>query len=318
MERMTAPLHALSTSISALHGAARLTHLGVIELSGEDASKFIHGQLTHDFALLGPDRARLTALCSPKGRMLASFIGFKPAPDRILLVCGADVLDAMLKRLRMFVLRAKVTLRNASDDVAVWGLAAEATDPALAAQGIWTARAAQDTWAVRLHPADGVERQLVLAPVQDAAPAGAMLALPIWQWGEVRSGIAQVGTAVTEMFVPQMLNYESVDGVSFKKGCYPGQEVVARSQFRGTLKRRAFLVHADGPLAAGDEVFTQADAEQPVGTVAQAAEVPGGGGFDAIVSLQLSALEAGDLHAQSVSGPRVEVLPLPYPLLDDI
>jgi len=122
---------------------------------------------------------------------------------------------------------------------------------------------------------------------------------------------------VFEAFVPQMLNYESVGGVNFKKGCYPGQEVVARSQFRGTLKRRAFVVHADATMSAGDEVFAADDGTQPAATVVQAAPAPQGG-FDAIVSAQLSALERGTLHLGSNHGPAMQILPLPYALLDDI
>jgi folate-binding Fe-S cluster repair protein YgfZ len=114
-----------------------------------------------------------------------------------------------------------------------------------------------------------------------------------------------------------MLNFESVGGVSFKKGCYPGQEVVARSQFRGTLKRRGFIVHSNGPLSAGDEVFSQMDPQQPVGTVVQASHAPGGG-FDAIVSLQISAIADRNLHARDVAGPTVQILPLPYDLLADV
>ena len=321
---MNAPLNAPSNAASenpaqSLNGAARLTHLGVLELVGEDASKFIHGQLTHDFALLGADRARLTALCSPKGRMLASFIGLKPEPQRVLLICRTDVLEPMLKRLRMFVLRAKVVLRNASDDYALWGLAGSAAQADLAGQALWSVRRDGDATDIRLYPADGVERQLRLQPASAAAaPQGAPLPLDAWLWSEVRSGVASVGASVSELFVPQMLNYESVDGVNFKKGCYPGQEVVARSQFRGTLKRRAFLVHADGALAAGDEIFAEGDAEQPVGTVAQAAPVPGAAGFDAVVSLQLAAIDGPALHAAAPGGPRLQVLPLPYPLLEDI
>ena len=126
----------------------------------------------------------------------------------------------------------------------------------------------------------------------------------------MRSGIAPETAATVEAFVPQMLNYESVGGVNFKKGCYPGQEVVARSQFRGTLKRRAFLVHAEGVLRAGQDVFHAADAEQPAGQVALAAPAPGGG-YDAIVAIQLSATQGGQLAAGSVDGPALTLLPLP-------
>jgi folate-binding protein YgfZ len=128
-----------------------------------------------------------------------------------------------------------------------------------------------------------------------------------------------VGQACFEAFVPQMLNYESVGGVSFKKGCYPGQEVVARSQFRGTIKRRAYLVHASSALTVGQEVFQAQEPEQACGLVAAAAPCPDGGGYDAIVSMQTSAAQAdARLHAGDVLGPSLSLLPLPYPLLDDI
>lgn len=138
-----------------------------------------------------------------------------------------------------------------------------------------------------------------------------------WTWGEVRSGIAPVTAATAEAFVPQMLNYESVGGVNFKKGCYPGQEVVARSQFRGTLKRRAYLVHAEGVLRAGQDVVHAADPEQAAGQVALAAPAPGGG-FDAIVAIQVAAAQEGRLTAGTVDGPALTLLPLPYALLADV
>jgi folate-binding protein YgfZ len=134
--------------------------------------------------------------------------------------------------------------------------------------------------------------------------------------GEVMSGIAWVELATFEAFVPQMLNYESVDGVNFKKGCYPGQEIVARSQFRGTLKRRAFIVQSAAPMTAGQEVFSSLDASQPCGLVAQAAN--DGASHVAVVELQLSATENSSLHLGSADGPVLILLPLPYALRDDI
>ena len=118
---------------------------------------------------------------------------------------------------------------------------------------------------VGLHPANELARALWLTPVQDPAPDTARLPLPYWAWLEVCSGVATLSAPVVDAFVPQMLNYESVGGVNFKKGCYPGQEVVARSQFRGTLKRRACLGHAAHPLVAGQELFHEADLAQPCG-----------------------------------------------------
>ncbi|HET8747066.1 MAG TPA: folate-binding protein [Ramlibacter sp.] len=297
-----------------LNGVAPLPHLGVIRAHGEEAAKYLHSQLTQDFALLGPAEARLAAFCTAKGRMLASFVAFRRAADEILLVCSRDVLPATLKRLSMFVLRSKVKLSDASGEHALFGLVGE---PASAADPPWTLREADGGWRVQLYPADGQPRALWVGPAGAAAPAGAALDPATWQWTEVRSGIATVTQPIVEAFVPQMLNYESVGGVNFKKGCYPGQEVVARSQFRGTLKRRAFLAHCGGELAAGQEVFRAADPEQPAGIVAEAARAPEGG-WDAIVSLQLAAAEAGDLHAQRADGPALTLLPLPYRLLEDV
>jgi len=296
-----------------------LDTLGVIRAEGPDAASFLHGQLTQDFALLKPGEARLAALCSPKGRMLASFVGIRPAPEQVLLVCSRDLLAPTLKRLSMYVLRAKARLTDASAEFAVRGLAGAAiaaagADP-LAAPG--TCTAAGPAHVIALYPADGVPRALWLAPEGTPAPQAPALDAGLWAWSEVRSGVATLSAPVVEAFVPQMLNYESVGGVNFKKGCYPGQEVVARSQFRGTLKRRAYLVEADAPLAAGQEVFAEADAQQPVGTVVQAAAGPDGG-WSALVSMQTSALEAGALHAASPQGPVLRLEPLPYPLLHDI
>jgi len=302
-----------------LNGVSALPHLGVIRVEGEEAAKFLQGQLTQDFVLLGPSQARLAAFCTAKGRMQASFIGFQRSPDEILLVCSRDILAATLKRLSMYLLRAKAKLSDASADFALFGL----TGTALVANGVdagalpGRASAVGEAQVVSLYPSDGVPRALWIAPAGSPAPQGAELDPAIWPWSEVRSGIVTLTTPVVEAFVPQMINYESVGGVNFKKGCYPGQEIVARSQFRGTLKRRTYLVQADGEVAAGQEVFAVNDPAQPVGTVAQAAPAPGGG-WAALISIQIAAIDAGGLHARAVDGPALTVEPLPYPLLEDI
>jgi tRNA-modifying protein YgfZ len=305
-----------------LNGVAPLTHLGIIRVEGEDAAKFLHSQLTQDFSLLGLSEARLAAFCSAKGRMQASFVGFKRSPTEILLICNLDILSTTLKRLSMFVMRAKAKLTDASQDFALFGLAGDAINSiATHASNTWARVDFNHQTIVFLYPADGIPRALCLTPAGDAPPVGEALSTQDWQWGEVRSGVALITAPIVEAFVPQMLNYESVGGVNFKKGCYPGQEVVARSQFRGTLKRRAYLVHSEVPMSAGDEVFQAGDANQPCGTVAQAAAVPSdsaGSGFDAIVVLQVAAADAGDVHLGSATGPVLQVAPPPYPLLADI
>lgn len=309
-----------TTLPSVPQGVARLDSLGVIRAHGPEAAKFLQGQLTQDFALLGLSEARLAAFCSAKGRMLASFIGFKRGHDEILLLCSRDLLAATLKRLSMFVMRAQVKLTDASDAFAIWGVAG------LAVAGLtdtpWGHLASEDgaSW-TRLYPAEGVARALCVRPVAEGgladAPAGPSLDLAVWSWLDVMSGVATLSQPVAEAFVPQMLNYESVGGVNFKKGCYPGQEVVARSQFRGTLKRRAYRVACEAPLAVGQDVFHDSDVEQPCGTVAAAAASPAGG-WNGIVSMQVSAAQGGRLSAGSADGPEILLLALPYPLLEDI
>ena len=305
----------MSTS---LNGTTPLPHLGIIRVEGEDAAKFLQGQLTQDFALLGLGEARLAAFLSAKGRMQASFIGFKRSATEILLVCSADLLEATRKRLSMFVLRAKAKLTDATAEFALYGVAGDAIK--LIAGGVGNPWAKVDIDAqnlVFLYPAEGQPRALWIAPAGTPVPTASALSLDLWRWGEVQSGVATLSAPVVDAFVPQMLNYESVGGVNFKKGCYPGQEVVARSQFRGTLKRRTYITHASAMLAVGDEVFQATDPEQPCGTVVQVAPAPGGG-CGALVSLQSAAAQAGGLHAGGPAGDALTLLPLPYPLLDDI
>jgi folate-binding protein YgfZ len=248
--------------------------------------------------------------------MLASFIGLKRGDDEILLVCSRDLLPPTLKRLSMFVLRAKAKISDASGEFQVWGLAGSAV-PAALPEKAWSKTGINDALVVRLYPASATPRALWVAPADQPEPAGARLNETDWDWQEAMSGVAMLSQPVVEAFVPQMLNYESVGGVNFKKGCYPGQEVVARSQFRGTLKRRAYIVHSASALEVGQPVFHESDAEQPCGTVAAAGARPGGG-WDAIVSMQTSAAASGRLSAGTPDGPQLRLLALPYPLLEDI
>ena len=306
---------------SNLDGITPLPHLGVIRAEGDDAAKFLHGQLTQDFALLGLNEARLAAFLSAKGRMQASFIGFKRSPTEIWLVCSRDLLAPTLKRLSMFVMRAKAKLSDASDELAVYGVAGSTLlSIAASAQPAWAKADFDAASLVYLPAVDGQPRGLWIAPATQAAPAasaGAALDPALWAWSEVQSGIATLSAPLVEAFVPQMLNYESVGGVSFKKGCYPGQEVVARSQFRGAIKRRTYVAHAAAALEVGADVFTPDDLEQPCGTVVQVAASPAGG-WDALVALQITAAEAGALQVGAVDGVALTLGALPYALLEDL
>ena len=229
--------------------------------------------------------------------------------------------------------RAKVKVTDATADFALYGMAGDAlqnTINLIATEATNTPAIAEfkpyfklDTGfstLISLYPAFGQPRGLWVTPVDQPAPVGDALSTELWAWGEVHSGIATITAPIVEAFVPQMLNYESVGGVNFKKGCYPGQEVVARSQFRGTLKRRAYLVQIDDENSqpvVGHDIFHDSDAEQPCGTAAQVAANPEVG-FSAIVSMQVSASAGGKLTLGSASGPEITLLALPYALLEDI
>lgn len=309
-------------------GICALTHLGVIRVTGADARTFLQGQLTQDVLTLGEGEARLAAFCNAKGRMQASFTMLTDGAETILLVCSRDLLAATRKRLSMFVLRAKATLSDATDELMLYGLLGNAAQ-SIASEAVNTsAETMTGTKKVVVLPsAAGVARALWVAPKGTVLSDGEPVPLATWQWLEVQSGIATVTQPIFEALVPQMLNYESIGGVNFKKGCYPGQEIVARSQFRGTLKRRTYLVHTeggDGSPLVGAEVFHAADASQPCGLVAACAPHPAGG-FDALVSMQTAAADDaakpagfGRLTLGAPDGPVLSLLPLPYVLLDDI
>jgi len=295
------------------NGTLPLTHWGLIRARGADAVKFLQGQLTNDVALMGDTQVRLAGFCSAKGRLQASFVVWKLANDDVLLACAASVLPATLKRLSMFVLRAQCKLSDASAEFGLHGLVGASASALAGEMPVWAHRPIEGGTLVRLPDVDGVVRCMaaVSAPPVDAPS----ITLDAWRALEVRSGIPLIEAATVEQFVPQMLNYEIVGGVDFKKGCYPGQEVVARSQYRGTIKRRMFLFECDALLAAGQEIFHSADAGQPAGMVVNAA--PLASGCVALVEVKLAALDDGALHAGGADGAMLTRRALPYALPAD-
>lgn len=301
-------------------GALRLEDWGLILAEGADAASFLHGQLTQDIQGLVPGQARLAGYCSPKGRLLASFVALRLDADTIALACSADVLAATLKRLRMFVLRAKCTLSDASAQRPLWGLAGQAAGRWLGAAAIaapaWrsghdaaTAGGASAVW-IRLPDVAGVPRWLWLASAGETPPLPT-LDRSRWEALEVASGVPRVTAATADHFVPQMVNLELVGGVNFQKGCYPGQEIVARSQYRGTLKRRMFLARGLQPLVAGQEIIHTADPGQPAGEVVLVAP-DDNGGWLAQVEIK-SALRAADGEFRAHDA-QLRLTEPPYPI----
>ena len=297
-------------------GAVALTHWGVIRARGMDAVKFLQGQLTNDVAQLGTSQARLAGFCSAKGRLQANFVMWTAEPDEVLLACSASVLQATLKRLSMFVMRAQCKLTDATGDVPVWGLAGDAALALVSGVAVWDRfDDARGSTVIRLPDANA---QLRCLHVGVPAPGAAAMSLDDWRWLEVQSGLPTIEAPTAEKFVPQMLNYELVGGVDFRKGCYPGQEIVARSRYRGTVKRRMFLFDIDGEAAAGQEVFHVDDPDQPAGMVVNAAPRPTLGisdetrGVSALVEVKLAALGDGTLHLGAADGAVLLRRDLPY------
>lgn len=294
-----------------------MSDLGVIQAEGPDAASFLHGQFSQDVNGQTAQEMRLAAYCSAKGRMLASMMNLRPQPEQVLMLTDSQVLPGLLKRLSMFVMRSKLKLSDASGVWAVVGLlgtAALAQVGDVSSLAPWGVLPARGGHLIRLPDVQGVQRGYWVGPQADAqALLGTLPAAQAdaWKWLDVMSGIPRIEAGTVDQFVPQMINFELIGGVNFKKGCYPGQEVVARSQYRGTTKRRAVIAHGLAPLSPGQEVFSLADPGQPAGMVINSASV--NGVHSALLELKLSAL-GSELRAGAADGPELTLGTLPYEL----
>ncbi len=293
---------------------APLSHLGLIRVAGDDARDFLHNQFTSDINHLGPDAVQHSAWCSAKGRMIASFIVWREG-DSYLLALARDLLEPVAKRLQMFVLRAKVRIEVAGEAVML-GVAGPLAQDSLAAAGI----AAPEPMKSAACAGGSVLRidaqRCLLALSADAANAAwptlaanaRKVGVPAWQWLDIRAALPVVTAATREHFVPQMANFERIGGVSFHKGCYPGQEIVARTQYLGKVKRHLYRLRAEVPLVAGAELFSPAAPDQSCGMVVVGSASPSGG-HEALAVLMESAADAG-VHLGALSGPSVSAVPV--------
>ena len=307
---------------------APVTDLGLIAVAGDDAAAFLHNQLTNDVEHLGNNEARLAGYCTPKGRLQATFLMWRDE-QAVYLQLPRAIQAPLQKRLSMFVLRAKAKLRDATEEdayAAVLGFGGARAEAVLRAQvGALPAapygKTSGDKGTVlRLADAFGAPRYLLLtssaaaqAVFEAAAGELALGGAQAWHLAAIHAGVPQVTQPTQEQFVPQMVNLELLGGVNFKKGCYPGQEIVARSQYLGKLKRRTALATVENAAArAGDEVFSTNDPAQPCGMVVNAAP-NGQGGADLLVEMKLAAL-GEDVRFGSATGPALRFMPLPYQL----
>jgi folate-binding protein YgfZ len=307
---------------------APVTDLGIIAVAGEDAAGFLHNQLTNDVEHLGQNEARLAGYCTPKGRLQATFLYWRDA-EAVYLQLPRAIQAPLQKRLSMFVLRAKAKLRDATFEApfaAVLGLGGAKAETALRRHVAMLPEAplgkvtGEFGTVIRLHDAFKAPRYLWLTTVEAATAALPALAGELalggkqaWELAAIHAGVPQITAATQEQFVPQMVNLELLGGVNFKKGCYPGQEIVARSQYLGKLKRRTALATVENAAArAGDEVYSMEDPGQPCGMVVNAA--PNGlGGADLLVEMKLGAL-GEDVRHGAAGGPALRFEQMPYHL----
>lgn len=298
-----------------------LSHFGMIRFAGEDSETFLQGQLTCDVRLATETHAQPGAYCTPKGRMLATFLLWR-SDDGFLMQLPRELREPIQKRLGMYVLRSKVAISDASEATVRFGVAGDAGASAIGDLG---GEPGAEDYAVARIGSIGVIRlpgkrfEIFLSP--DVAPATwqkltrqcAPVGADRWEWLDIREGLPTVTARTQEQFVPQMANLELIGGVSFKKGCYTGQEIVARSQYLGKVKRRMFLAHIAADLAPqpGDKLFGLGPEEQSGGMIVNAQPAPNGG-YDALAVVLSSSVEAGDVHWNTPDGPVLTFGVLPY------
>jgi len=270
---------------------AKLEHYGLLLAAGDDARAFLHAQLTNDIENLPAGQARYAGWCSAKGRLLATFLVI-PCSGGFLLQLSRDLVPAVAKRLSMFILRSKVKITDVGAQwvqYGVWGPGGG--NPLAVSESDGTVSVGIDA-----------SRRLVLAPEGQLAPSASA---DEWLLAEVRAGRPLIAQTTQDQFVPQMVNLELDGGVDFKKGCYPGQEIVARAQYRGAVKRRMYRLRG-AALRAGQELYSDDAPGQASGTVVNAA------GDESLAVLQTSAVEAKSPIRAQPQAAALEVLPLPY------
>lgn len=307
-----------------------LSQFGILKVSGEDAQGFLQNLLSSDVKTVTPVHAQLSSFNTGKGRMLATFLIWQTGADYYLHL-PRSLCAAMQKKLSMYVLRAKVKITDASDDIICLGSSGKGAEallkelvgptpnaPMAITQCVHTGMQNAHLTTIRL----GDNRfQLITTPQHApemwkkfsavARPVGS----PCWDWLNIRAGIPVILPATQEQFVPQMANLDLTGGVNFKKGCYPGQEIVARMQYLGKLKQRMYLAHVEDDAAPqpGDKLYSAEMEGQNSGMVMNSAAAPGGG-YDLLAVVQISSRENQSVHLGALQGAVLQFQPLPYAL----
>lgn len=297
-----------------------LSHLGLLQIQGADAVTFLQGQVTNDVKQLNGQIAHYTGYCNPKGRLLALFLAFAHT-DHLHLQMPKVLIESIAKRLKMYVMRSKVEIQDVSDTIIKIGLngpkAIELLTTAFSQipQNHYELVTLENAALLKLpgaQPRFEIFTDMVNAP--DIWKALAQHAEPVtaacWEWLEIQAGVPDVTLNTQEAFVPQMLNLDLIGGINFKKGCYTGQEIVARTHYLGTVKRRTHLAHLAAAVQpnTGDDVVNQSN--EPVGKIVRSAAAPDGG-YDVLAEIRLESITDETLSVNDVT---LEIKALPYQL----
>lgn len=286
-----------------------LTRFGLLRFSGPDAVSFLHGQLTCDVAALKTGMSSYGGYCSPKGRLLATFLLWTDE-DGCWMLLPAERVEPIRKRLSMYILRAKVKVEDMSESLACAGIAGSGIAEQLAACGgtmpgsLHRVAVTNGLRVVRV----AAERCLLVMPRERSTSLAA--GDDFWTALDIAAGIPFIVDATQEEFVPQMVNLDLIGALSYSKGCYPGQEIVARTHYLGRLKQRMFRGRLAAPARAGDRLYCAELGEQAAGTIVCSAAVDGG--HEVLAVLQLAQATPGNFRLGATDGPPLALLDLPY------
>ncbi|MDR0702695.1 MAG: folate-binding protein [Azoarcus sp.] len=315
--------HADADALANGAAAIPLVHLGLVHATGNEVAGFLHNMFSSDVAGLGADAVQWTSFNTAQGRMLANFLLWRDG-DGYSLAPAADLAPALLNKLSLYILRSHVQLVRPPPEQALIGLAGQAAGDCLARAGLPVPESDMRQVVSGLRRVIRLDSALFIvdlaadeaAPVFDALlSAGATRSgTASWYLAAIRAGLPLVTAATTEAFVAQMLNFELIGGISFTKGCYPGQEIVVRTQHLGKTKRRTYRLGLSGPSVGADTgvaLYAPEFGEQPVGIIVNFAPLPHGG--EALAVLQSGCVATGGkIHVGAPDGPFAEVLDLPY------
>lgn len=306
-----------------------LSHTGLIAIRGDDAEQFLQGQFTNDIHKVDNEHAQISGYCSPKGRLLSNFLIFR-RNDSYFLRLPKPLIENTIKRLKMFVLMSKVVLEDTSESQIHIGYCGPNAEKELSAlfenlpnKDLGTLQ----TGAVTIIRLPGKNPRFeILGPLDDIKKLwtalnvrGAPVGSEVWSWLTIQNGLPIITEGTVDAFVPQMVNMQFIDGVSFKKGCYTGQEIVARMQYLGKLKRRMYLAHINTDIRPqeGGALFAAASKSgQGAGKIVNISPSPDGG-FDILAVIEISSVEAGSIHLGESSGPELQFIDLPYSVESD-